>query len=235
MQLLDPTLGGAGRRQARMRRSYSSSGSSRCSNLSRRSNGCLVVPCTSSVNSTTPKVITRTRSRSATPLDPAPWFIFKDGTGQTLARLSTATFLQAFQDKMIQVMPQDIEATLYETIHDTVPIRFSSPFQQLDQKHDQVKVTFTDGAQEAFDLLIGADGLHSNVRRLVFDDKSKFAIYLGYYFAAFPVPNLDHFEEGAIIHLERTARRQCIPTITVATARVLAVCKSVTDLCIDLE
>jgi 2-polyprenyl-6-methoxyphenol hydroxylase-like FAD-dependent oxidoreductase len=72
-------------------------------------------------------------------------------------------------------------------------------------------VTFTDGKQETFDLLVGADGLHSNVRRLVFGDESQFAVYLGYYFATFPVPNLDHFEDGAIIHLEQNRQATVYP------------------------
>jgi 2-polyprenyl-6-methoxyphenol hydroxylase-like FAD-dependent oxidoreductase len=128
-----------------------------------------------------------------------PYFIFKDDAGKTLARLPTAVFLRAFQNKMIQTMRPDLEGALYETIRDTVPIRFSTSIQQIEQFPDGVAVTLTDGTREAFDLLVGADGTHSNVRRLVFGDESKFAAYLGYYFATFPVPNLNHFEDGAII------------------------------------
>jgi 2-polyprenyl-6-methoxyphenol hydroxylase-like FAD-dependent oxidoreductase len=100
---------------------------------------------------------------------------------------------------MVQIMRSDLEAALYDTIRDRVPIRFGTSIQQIEQARDQVVVTFTDGAHERFDLLVGADGMHSNVRRLVFGDEPQFAVYLGYYFATFPVPNLDHFEEGAII------------------------------------
>ena len=132
----------------------------------------------------------------------APYFIFKDGAGRTLARLPTAVFQRAFQDKMVQTMRPDLEAALYGTIRDTIPIRFSTSIQQIEQAPEQVAVTFTDGAQETFDLVVGAGGTHSNVRRLVFGDERQFARYLGYYFATFPVPNLDHFEEGAIICLE---------------------------------
>ncbi len=129
----------------------------------------------------------------------APYFIFKDDAGRTLARLPTAVFQRAFQDKMVQTMRPDLEAALYGTIRDTVPIRFSTSIQRIDQTPDHVAVTFTDGAQEVFDLVVGADGTHSNVRHLLFGDECQFAFYLGYYFATFPVPNLDHFEEGAII------------------------------------
>ena len=141
----------------------------------------------------------------------ADYFIFKDGAGRTLARLPTAVFQHAFQDKMVQTMRPDLEAALCKTIRDTVPIRFGTSIQQIAQAPDQVTVTFTDGAQEAFDLIVGADGAHSNVRKLVFGDESQFAVYLGYYFATFPVPNLDYFDEGAIIHLEQHRQATVYP------------------------
>jgi 2-polyprenyl-6-methoxyphenol hydroxylase-like FAD-dependent oxidoreductase len=140
-----------------------------------------------------------------------PYFLFKDGAGRTLARLPTEVFRQAFQDKMVQTMRPDLEAALYKTIRDTVPIRFGSSIQQIDQAPDQVAVTFTSGAQEPFDLVVGADGTHSNVRTLVFGAEAQFAVYLGYYFATFPVPNLDHFEEGASICLEPNRQATVYP------------------------
>jgi 2-polyprenyl-6-methoxyphenol hydroxylase-like FAD-dependent oxidoreductase len=141
----------------------------------------------------------------------ADYFIFKDGAGRTLARLPTAVFQRAFQDKMVQTMRPDLEATLYGTIRDTVPIRFGTSIRQIEQARDHVAVTFTDGTQEAFDLVVGAGGTHSNVRKLVFGDEGQFAAYLGYYFATFPVPNLDHFEEGAIICLEPNRQATVYP------------------------
>jgi 2-polyprenyl-6-methoxyphenol hydroxylase-like FAD-dependent oxidoreductase len=140
-----------------------------------------------------------------------PYFIFKDRAGRTLARLPTAVFQRAFEDKMIQTMRPDLEGALYDTIRDTVPLRFSTSIQQIDQAPDHATVTFTDGTQEAFDLVVGADGAHSNVRRLVFGDERQFAVYLGYYFATFPVPNLGHFEDGAIIYLEPNRQATVYP------------------------
>jgi 2-polyprenyl-6-methoxyphenol hydroxylase-like FAD-dependent oxidoreductase len=141
----------------------------------------------------------------------APYFIFKDGVGRELARLPTAVFQRAFQNKMIQTMRPDLEAALYKTIRDTVPIHFNTSIQQIEQAPDHVRVTFTNGAQEVFDLVVGAGGTHSNVRRLIFGDEGQFAAYLGYYFATFPVPNLDHFEDGAIICLEPNRQATIFP------------------------
>ncbi len=130
-----------------------------------------------------------------------PFFIFKDSAGCTLASLPTAVFLHAFQDKMVQIIRPDLEAVLYETIRDTVPIRFGTSSQQIEQLSDYVVVTFTDGAQATFDL-VGTDGMHSNVRRLVFGDERQFAMYLGYYFSTFPVPEPGSLQ-GECDHLPR--------------------------------
>ncbi|MFE6738979.1 FAD-dependent monooxygenase [Streptomyces tubercidicus] len=52
-----------------------------------------------------------------------------------------------------------------------------------------VDVTFERGAPRRFDLVVGADGLHSNVRRLVFGPEEQFVRHLGAYISAFSLPN----------------------------------------------
>ena len=50
-------------------------------------------------------------------------------------------------------------------------------------------MTFEHGAARRFDLVVGADGLHSIVRRLTFGDESRFRRYIGGYLAVYTVPN----------------------------------------------
>ncbi|UYB41821.1 FAD-dependent monooxygenase [Streptomyces sp. Je 1-4] len=52
-----------------------------------------------------------------------------------------------------------------------------------------VEVTFERGAPRRFDLVVGADGLHSNVRRLTFGPEEQFVRHLGAYISAFSLPN----------------------------------------------
>ena len=49
----------------------------------------------------------------------------------------------------------------------------------ITQSDDGVEVTFRDGDARTFDLVVGADGLHSNVRRQVFGDESQYLRDLG--------------------------------------------------------
>ena len=52
------------------------------------------------------------------------------------------------------------------------------------------------------DLLIGADGLHSNVRRLVFGEESQFSAFIGAYLAVLTMPNYLHLDGEHIGHLD---------------------------------
>ncbi len=52
-----------------------------------------------------------------------------------------------------------------------------------------VDVHFKSGAHDRFDIVVGADGLHSNTRALVFGPEAQFLCYLGYCFNIFSSPN----------------------------------------------
>jgi 2-polyprenyl-6-methoxyphenol hydroxylase-like FAD-dependent oxidoreductase len=63
-------------------------------------------------------------------------------------------------------------------------------------------VTFEHAAPRRFDLVVGADGLHSNVRRLVFGDESQFSAFIGAYLAVLTMPNHLHLDGEHIGHID---------------------------------
>jgi 2-polyprenyl-6-methoxyphenol hydroxylase-like FAD-dependent oxidoreductase len=74
---------------------------------------------------------------------------------------------------------------------------FGDSIHAISQSSHGVQVEFTRNSPREFDLVIGADGLHSNVRRIVFGDESRFARDLGLYLCVYTVPNylnLDRLE-----------------------------------------
>jgi 2-polyprenyl-6-methoxyphenol hydroxylase-like FAD-dependent oxidoreductase len=74
---------------------------------------------------------------------------------------------------------------------------FGDSIQTISQSSDRIQVEFTKNSAREFDLVIGADGLHSNVRRIVLGDESRFVRELGLYLCVFTVPNylnLDRIE-----------------------------------------
>ncbi|MFA1704704.1 FAD-binding domain [Mycobacterium intracellulare] len=73
----------------------------------------------------------------------------------------------------------DLAAAIYATIEDQVETVFGDSISFVDERDDGVRLGFERGGARDFDLLIGADGLHSNVRRLVFGPEREFERYLG--------------------------------------------------------
>jgi 2-polyprenyl-6-methoxyphenol hydroxylase-like FAD-dependent oxidoreductase len=78
---------------------------------------------------------------------------------------------------------------LYGAVRDDVDFRFDDSVAELHDDGDGVDVTFRRGGRKRFDLVIGADGLHSHTRGLVLGQEERYHRYLGYVFAGFTMPN----------------------------------------------
>ncbi|MFI0445013.1 FAD-dependent monooxygenase [Actinomadura sp. 6N118] len=81
----------------------------------------------------------------------------------------------------VEIMRGDLVALLRETA-DTEYL-FGDSIRRLDQDGTGVTVTFEHAPARRFDLVIGADGMHSNVRRLAFGTEEQFVKFKGHYFA----------------------------------------------------
>ncbi|TKK90776.1 FAD-dependent oxidoreductase [Herbidospora galbida] len=79
----------------------------------------------------------------------------------------------------VEIMRDDLSEILYEASRDHVDYVFGDSIAAVD---DRV-VSFENGPPREFDLVIGADGLHSNVRRLTFGPESDYATWIGAYLA----------------------------------------------------
>ncbi|MEU5263454.1 FAD-dependent monooxygenase [Amycolatopsis sp. NPDC021455] len=100
-----------------------------------------------------------------------------------------------YQSGELEILRGDLSRILYEATEDGVEYVFGDSITGVTEHGEGVTVTFDRGEPREFDLVVGADGLHSNVRSLVFGDESRFRRDLGYYVSIFTVPNhlgLDH-------------------------------------------
>ena len=107
-------------------------------------------------------------------------------------------FLEAFDVDVVEIMRGDLARTLYELTKDEVEYCFGDSIQALMQDEDGVDVTFERGGSRRFDLVVGADGLHSNVRALVFGDEAQFERYCGYQVGVFTTDNYLGLGEASI-------------------------------------
>jgi hypothetical protein len=78
---------------------------------------------------------------------------------------------------------------MYEHTKDSVEYVFGDSIATLTESPEGVDVTFERGAPRRFDLVVGADGLHSLTRRLAFGEESRYLRFLDHYVAGFGVPN----------------------------------------------
>ena len=67
----------------------------------------------------------------------------------------------------------DLQAALYELVRERSDIRFGTQVEEVAATTSGVEVRLSDGSIERADLLVGADGIHSNVRSLVFGKDSE--------------------------------------------------------------
>ena len=104
---------------------------------------------------------------------------------------------------VIQIMRDDLQDILYATARDLAEFRFGTSVSAIEQGETQAEVRFSDGREDAFDAVIGTDGLHSAVRRLAFDEDAVTQRYLGLCSAAYRLPNIFGLEHKFETHMER--------------------------------
>jgi 2-polyprenyl-6-methoxyphenol hydroxylase-like FAD-dependent oxidoreductase len=99
--------------------------------------------------------------------------------------------------------------------------RFGDHVTALEDRGDDVRVTFASGESRAFDVVVGADGLHSGVRALAFGDESRWLAHHGYRIASFALPKSFHDVRGGLLY-SRPGRAMCVSGFG-ETARALLV------------
>ncbi|MFJ1456299.1 FAD-dependent monooxygenase [Nocardia sp. N2S4-5] len=120
-----------------------------------------------------------------------------DASGRTLA-----TFPSALFSGEVEIDRGDLARILYEHSRHEAEYVFGDRVTAIDQHDDGVDVRFAHGPARTYDLVIGADGLHSAVRRLAFGDEHRFRRDLGYYIAAFGAPNTFGLNHSGLIYNE---------------------------------
>jgi 2-polyprenyl-6-methoxyphenol hydroxylase-like FAD-dependent oxidoreductase len=105
----------------------------------------------------------------------------------------------ALGGRFLSILRSDLSRLIYESLDGQVPTIFGDTITGIEQDEDGVRVSFKHRAAENFDLVIGADGLHSAVRGLAFGPEDRYENYLGYYAASFSAADYPHRDTHAYI------------------------------------
>jgi 2-polyprenyl-6-methoxyphenol hydroxylase-like FAD-dependent oxidoreductase len=89
----------------------------------------------------------------------------------------------------IEILRGDLSRVLHDDTRDGVEYIFGDRIAELTQDADGVDVAFAGGDRRRFDLVVGADGLHSSLRAMVFGPHERFIRHLGLVLAFYTVPN----------------------------------------------
>jgi 2-polyprenyl-6-methoxyphenol hydroxylase-like FAD-dependent oxidoreductase len=112
---------------------------------------------------------------------------FVDRNGRTSASFSTDVIRRLTSGRFTSIRRSDLSALIYRALNDRVETIFGDSIAGIRDTGRCVRLSFEHSAPRDVDLVVGADGLHSRVRRLVFGAQERFEVALGYHVAAFEV------------------------------------------------
>jgi 2-polyprenyl-6-methoxyphenol hydroxylase-like FAD-dependent oxidoreductase len=109
---------------------------------------------------------------------------FVDSHDRQLARLDQAAVEKMVGSEDIEITRGDLSSLLYTSTRSDVEYVFGNVVTGVTQDERGIDVTFSLGPPRRFDLVVGADGFHSGVRRLVFGQEETFWTFKHHYFAS---------------------------------------------------
>ncbi len=118
-----------------------------------------------------------------------PRLRFVDFRGRLRYALAYSALRRLLDNRHFNFLRGDLEQVLYDHVRDSVEVRFDTTIQSFSQDADSVQVRLSDGATEAADVLVGADGIHSAIRAQAFGPEAQFLRYLGHHTAAYFMPD----------------------------------------------
>jgi 2-polyprenyl-6-methoxyphenol hydroxylase-like FAD-dependent oxidoreductase len=125
--------------------------------------------------------------------------IMREGTTRT-RDIDLTRVMAALSTRHLEILRDELSEVLHTALRGEVETLFGNSISRLEQDEHGVGVEFEQGAPRRFDLVIGADGLHSGVRRLVFGPESDFSHYMGAYLAVMTLPNHLGLENRVVLY-----------------------------------
>ncbi|MFF5260374.1 FAD-dependent monooxygenase [Actinomadura viridis] len=139
------------------------------------------------------------------------WFV--DAAGERVAGMDLRGSADAPDGDEVELARGDLVEILHQASEPRTEYLFGDAIRSVREDPGGVTVTLERGGERRFGLVVGADGLHSAVRRLAFEEEGRFVHHLGYYAAAAPLTDdhgvADHWgavynEPGRMVGVSRT-------------------------------
>jgi 2-polyprenyl-6-methoxyphenol hydroxylase-like FAD-dependent oxidoreductase len=112
---------------------------------------------------------------------------FVDENNKRKGGLDYMQIVKVMNNRAFTLLRSGLAKAIYRHLDSDIEIIFGDTINKIEQHTDAVTVTFHSGNKRSFDLVVGADGLHSNVRSLVFGNEAQFEKYYGYYTSSYTI------------------------------------------------
>jgi 2-polyprenyl-6-methoxyphenol hydroxylase-like FAD-dependent oxidoreductase len=122
-----------------------------------------------------------------------------DRQGAPRAGFGTNVFRDLTGERFVTIGRSDLSRLLFDKVEGSTEVIFGDEIVGFHEQADAVRVQFRRAGARRFDLVIGADGLYSNIRRLAFGPQDRFEKPLGYFAAAFQVRGYRPCEEEVYV------------------------------------
>jgi 2-polyprenyl-6-methoxyphenol hydroxylase-like FAD-dependent oxidoreductase len=142
-----------------------------------------------------------------------------DTNNRRVAGFPVDTFSRLTNDRYISIPRSELAASIFREAQNHVETIFGDTVDRIEQSPNNVSVSLHSGQVREFDLVIGADGLHSRIRELVFGPEPRFEKYLGFKVAAVQVEGYSPRDED--IYLLFTEIGQQVGRFTMRDNRTL--------------
>ncbi|MBG0826742.1 FAD-dependent monooxygenase [Planomonospora sp. ID67723] len=117
------------------------------------------------------------------------WLTIRPENSDRIHRVRVSRLMRAVSDRHVEIMRDDLSEIFYDATRHDVEYLFGDSITAMAEDAGGVDVAFEQSPDRRFDLVIGADGLHSTVRRLAFGPESRYATWIGAYLAVMSIPN----------------------------------------------
>jgi 2-polyprenyl-6-methoxyphenol hydroxylase-like FAD-dependent oxidoreductase len=147
----------------------------------------------------------------------------RDGGEQ--ATVDLISMRARLQGRFISLTRGDLAAALFRAC-DGIPAHFGVSIAAIEQNGEDVLATLSNGRQERFDLVVGADGLHSHLREIAFGPAPQFERFLDCYVAAFRLAGYPHRDE--LTYVSHTVPRRHVGRVALRNNEtlVLLICRA---------
>ncbi len=111
-----------------------------------------------------------------------------------------ASMPDGFTSGELEILRGDLAGIFHTATRETTEHIFDDSIAAMQEDDTGAEVLFEGGDRRKFDLVVGADGLHSRVRSLAFGEEEQFVRYLGYYVSIFTIPNYLGLEHSGLYY-----------------------------------